>query len=487
MEWSHQDDTRQSTHLGESDARSVHSHYGYSNTVVKRPPATSRKSTTSVYGASGDTESINAALSRDPNLSDVGGSGLEDGGVGGGDEGDEAEGEDVEEEADTSSADAGYRQPPHEAAFALHSNSTMAQLEVVQDLVNSVLLTNTNTTATTAAAAATVPLSSAQSTSSRSIKSTPSSTSSSEDPKQILQTSLTTLHTLFAQYTSMAKDRENWFKRQLASERARQSVWEESLATVVKEGAKLEEELRVRSRRRGSRVFGFSEAFREGDGSVRRRSGRFGGVGPGGTLKAPLPPVVVEEEGVQTQIAEGASREVAAENTMLGGPAGMSPPPQSFVPVKDEAVREERAALKREDTVRAQQKPLPPVVVATEEEGEGGYESADSDEFFDAVDSNNIPNLVIPASLASPNESISRLPPYVFVEPFKGYAVLRTKLETADERPPTSLWSVLKRSIGKELTKISFPVFFNEPTSMLQRMAEDMEFSECCERQLICF
>lgn len=40
---------------------------------------------------------------------------------------------------------------------------------------------------------------------------------------------------------------------------------------------------------------------------------------------------------------------------------------------------------------------------------------------------------------------------------------------------------VLKHSIGKDLTKISFPVFFNEPTSMLQRMAEDMEFSECCK------
>jgi len=38
----------------------------------------------------------------------------------------------------------------------------------------------------------------------------------------------------------------------------------------------------------------------------------------------------------------------------------------------------------------------------------------------------------------------------------------------------------LKHSIGKDLTRISFPVFFNEPTSMLQRMAEDMEFSECC-------
>jgi hypothetical protein len=40
---------------------------------------------------------------------------------------------------------------------------------------------------------------------------------------------------------------------------------------------------------------------------------------------------------------------------------------------------------------------------------------------------------------------------------------------------------VLKHSIGKDLTKISFPVFFNEPTSMLQRMAEDMEFSECLD------
>ena len=62
-----------------------------------------------------------------------------------------------------------------------------------------------------------------------------------------------------------------------------------------------------------------------------------------------------------------------------------------------------------------------------------------------------------------------------------GYQRLRTRLEIKkDERPPTSLWSVLKHSIGKDLTRISFPVFFNEPTSMLQRMAEDMEFSECC-------
>lgn len=46
---------------------------------------------------------------------------------------------------------------------------------------------------------------------------------------------------------------------------------------------------------------------------------------------------------------------------------------------------------------------------------------------------------------------------------------------------PASLWAILKGSIGKDLTKISFPVFFNEPTSMLQRMSEDMEFSDCLD------
>lgn len=53
------------------------------------------------------------------------------------------------------------------------------------------------------------------------------------------------------------------------------------------------------------------------------------------------------------------------------------------------------------------------------------------------------------------------------------------------------MWSILKSSVGKDLTKISFPVSFNECTSMLQRMgklrlrghadsiAEDMEYDAC--------
>ena len=41
-----------------------------------------------------------------------------------------------------------------------------------------------------------------------------------------------------------------------------------------------------------------------------------------------------------------------------------------------------------------------------------------------------------------------------------------------------SLWSVLKQCIGKELSKITMPISFNEPLSFLQRLAEYMEYSQ---------
>jgi len=39
----------------------------------------------------------------------------------------------------------------------------------------------------------------------------------------------------------------------------------------------------------------------------------------------------------------------------------------------------------------------------------------------------------------------------------------------------TSLWTVIKDLIGKDLTRFALPVYFNEPISMLQRIAEIME------------
>lgn len=44
-------------------------------------------------------------------------------------------------------------------------------------------------------------------------------------------------------------------------------------------------------------------------------------------------------------------------------------------------------------------------------------------------------------------------------------------------RGDLSLWSILKNAIGKELSKITMPVGFNEPLSFLQRMTEYMEYA----------
>lgn len=37
---------------------------------------------------------------------------------------------------------------------------------------------------------------------------------------------------------------------------------------------------------------------------------------------------------------------------------------------------------------------------------------------------------------------------------------------------------ILKSMIGKDMTKMTLPVSFNEPTSLLQRVAEDMEYTD---------
>ncbi|QRW05630.1 oxysterol binding protein [Ceratobasidium sp. AG-Ba] len=54
--------------------------------------------------------------------------------------------------------------------------------------------------------------------------------------------------------------------------------------------------------------------------------------------------------------------------------------------------------------------------------------------------------------------------------------VRRTKLPAPTSGEEGSLFSVLKKNVGKDLSTVSFPVSFNEPISVLQRLAEDVEY-----------
>ncbi|KAI0499789.1 hypothetical protein KFK09_017997 [Dendrobium nobile] len=45
-----------------------------------------------------------------------------------------------------------------------------------------------------------------------------------------------------------------------------------------------------------------------------------------------------------------------------------------------------------------------------------------------------------------------------------------------------SLWSMIKDNIGKDLTRVCLPVYFNEPLSSLQKCFEDLEYSELLDK-----
>ncbi len=47
-----------------------------------------------------------------------------------------------------------------------------------------------------------------------------------------------------------------------------------------------------------------------------------------------------------------------------------------------------------------------------------------------------------------------------------------------DPKKKFSIWSIIKDAIGKDLTKFTVPVFFNEPLSMLQKVTEGLEYED---------
>lgn len=49
--------------------------------------------------------------------------------------------------------------------------------------------------------------------------------------------------------------------------------------------------------------------------------------------------------------------------------------------------------------------------------------------------------------------------------------------EPKEKEKPVGLWSIIKDNIGKDLSGVCLPVYFNEPLSSLQKCCEDLEYS----------
>ena len=390
----------------------------------------------------------------------------------GGDEGDD----------DSSSADSDNKTLPH-PSFELHGNATSAQLELTSQLFYNLQLP-------------------------------PEASKRTLETQHALKDSLAMTQSLLNEYLQMAREREEWYAAQLKKERMRQQFWEESLAVVVKEGETLEQELRMRSRRRGSRVFGPSLTGTFTGGTEKKRPSV---LGVSAFRQHPVPSPVVEEPSSPVSADVGSPPPLTAATLKFGE---KGPPPAAAVAVVPPAAQPIPAAMPSRkppsrsgtvDTLTAapttrRQASIPHIALddakflapgltkspsAISDDYE--YDTDEEDEFFDAIESGNLPNLIVHEGLTSPTSisAMTLIPSTLDNEtnvapagmrgsgaakglalgPYEGYTNLRSRLALrGDQRPNTSLWSVLKHSIGKDLTKISFPVSFNEPTSMLQRM-----------------
>ena len=309
--------------------------------------------------------------------------------------------------------------PPHEDTFGMTGNSIKTQIDLTLSLIAS--------------------LSAAESGS--------NDATSRKEVAAAAQRSLKMLGTLFDTYTDQSSEREKWFGRRWEREMEAKKMWEENMRSVVSSQAELEQQLEDTSRQ-----------------NERRKR----------VLKDLKASMLSDIATAETSL-DAAAAAVAAEQvpiTPLSRVATIPSAPASAVPIGSPG--RIRSPTGVSSTVMQEIQDL------------ADDSDDDQDDFYDAVESGTLPVQVEPA-LAS--GGVKEWPKEFKAEErqdelasLEGYRDLRTKLPiTADERPPVSLWAILKGSIGKDLTKISFPVYFNEPTSMLQRMAEDMEYSECLD------
>jgi len=388
---------------------------------------------------------------------------------------------------DSSSANSDSKTLPH-PSFELHGNATSAQLDLTSQLFYNLQLPTE--------------------TSKRTL-----------ETQQALKDSLAMTQSLLNEYLQMAREREEWYAAQLKKERTRQQFWEESLAVVVKEGETLEQELRARSRRRGSRVFGPSLTGTLTGGTEKKRPSVLGLHGASTFRQHPVPSPVVEEPGSPPSadaVSPPPSTAATVKFREKGPPSVAAAVPVAAQPVVSDGLASRRALSRggTADTLTAaptvgRQPSIPLIAVDDAKFFTPGFTKSPSaisddydhdtdeeDEFFDAIESGTLPNLIVHEGLTSPTSisSMTLIPSILDQDtkiataavfgskvdggtrglslgPYEGYTHLRSRLAIgSDHRPNTSLWSVLKNSIGKDLTKISFPVSFNEPTSMLQRM-----------------
>ncbi|KAL1304319.1 hypothetical protein AAFC00_000722 [Neodothiora populina] len=294
------------------------------------------------------------------------------------------------------------------------------------------------------------------------------STAEVESALQSYDAAVTNLKGLFMDLLKIHKDHDAYWQYRLDREANVRRLWEESMAKVAREQEQLEQQI------------GESEDKRKRTKRALREA-----LEGGGTISGAATTQMRSRRGTQPAVA------AAGSATLINA-------------VKSIEVDRDGRAVEEETSV-LQTGPVPRVSLAQLTNEELSDDDSDmEDEFFDAVDAGEVevvgelPQLSSPpATPGAPAVNVEggdgqedetgqvaiRSKENEIAKSYKGYEDgIRTKLPLdADNRPKISLWGILKNMIGKDMTKMTLPVSFNEPTSLLYRVVEDMQYTDLLE------
>jgi len=326
--------------------------------------------------------------------------------------------------------------PPFEDVFKIQENYVQIQTKLISDYLHAML------------------------------KPGPSATGLTELAGQ-LKDNIGSISSTLEEYLEMVQKREAWWAARLKAEQKRQDVWETSLKTVVEEGEALERELKSRSSKRRSRLFSSeNEEWRRStlkSKPVSSPPSRMGTLSPPHLTAGEV--FTISPEPTSGTNAALQSNGLTATVDLTTEPLSntITPAPSTFLTASEKSTVNEPGStttitafnfsqppsntVRRFSLAAGLKTPTLPHGSPEADEIDTDEEDEEIDVFFDAIDAGTLPMIV------------SQVHEERFLElgkgQYSGYVNIRRRLDLdADNRPPTSLWSILKSSIGKGVPSV---------------------------------
>lgn len=326
--------------------------------------------------------------------------------------------------------------------FELLANGTKTQLEMTQQLFESLVVNGQG--GSTSALPPPLPSSGTG---------VNSSSDQQSDIKVALRGSLTSLRSMLDEYVDVVAQRERYFVRKYEREIDAKRLWEENMKEVAAQHSAMETELQKvgRDNTRRKRALQEVRANFASNSPLASPSS----LGFGASLES--------STNSEAEFYSG-NEEVPPLRTSIGSNPNfrlstLSQSDSTPVPSRSRSgTLSPSSPLRsrlRSSTIHA---PLNPIdleqMVDSAIHGEADDSAEDSEgdeEFFEAIESGSIPILESPTGVTSvPAEKYMEK---MDLTPYKGYEHLREKLPIDnDNRPPVSLWAILKVSMDQTLS-----------------------------------